>query len=216
MQFETGVHTSLVKRIQNRNPTAGQFREGLVDKACGPLRPRIEIGPGQRAGKCRVRGQPEVAARSRCPAQLLHCPFLAALWIQTRRREALQHGVIRGVTGYQLPLQMRRQLGHFESGRANHSSNVVAVGLALGGLFQIEQARIPSGNLHTRKSQTCGPARHVLQRVERRRIACKLRQKDSWSFNRLHCRLSRRVSHPRRVCVVAPVRETTNQEVPLF
>ena len=138
MRCQTGIHTGRVKVVQNRNPTTGEFGERLVDQACGALRPGVEVGPSQRAGKGRVRSQPEVTARSRRPAQLLHRPFLAALCVQTRGRETFQHGVVRGVAGHQLPLQVSRQLRHFESGRANHSANVVAVGLALGRLFQIE------------------------------------------------------------------------------
>ena len=51
MQFIAEVHALLVKTIEDRCPAPSQFRERLINQGDIARRPRIEIGPGQRAGK---------------------------------------------------------------------------------------------------------------------------------------------------------------------
>jgi hypothetical protein len=41
MNFIGQIHTSLFIGIQNRTPPPTEFGKGLVDQACGALRPRV-------------------------------------------------------------------------------------------------------------------------------------------------------------------------------
>ncbi len=188
VQFVADIDAGLVEGIQNRQPAPAQFLKSLIDQPRRPLRPGIEERPRQRARKSRVRIQAQVAAGFGRKKQLVRRPRLAGFHVacQLRRRKAFQQCVEGRVAGHQLPLQVRGKLGDRKPGITHHAANFIAVGLAFGGQFQIEQAPILGRNLHPGKSQARRPLRHSLERVEGRRILCKLRQKNSRSFDRLH------------------------------
>src|SRR5689334_11390544 len=49
MNLETQIHSRLVKGIQYGQPAGSQLIECGLDQSGGPLRPGINIGPGQRS-----------------------------------------------------------------------------------------------------------------------------------------------------------------------
>src|SRR5437899_500291 len=100
--------------------------------------------------------------------------------------EGVECGVVRGMHGHQLTLQMRGQLGHLEPALRQDALYFVTVGLALGGLLEVEQSRVPGRDLDPFEAESSGPAGDGFQVVERWRIARELRQKYGGSFDRPH------------------------------
>src|SRR5206468_650053 len=74
----------------------------------------------------------------------------------------------------------------FDAVRSQGPANFVAIGVTLGGTFQIEQSSVPGRNLHAFVAERRRPARDCIQVVERRGIAGKLREKDSWASDCSH------------------------------
>ena len=117
MNLVADVDAGGVERIQDRTPAARQLVERSLDQAGGPLRPRIQIRPGERAGERRVRLEPEMLRSARGLEHLLHRPLLPRLRIAAHLlgREAVERFVVRGMHGDQLALQMRRELGDLQT-----------------------------------------------------------------------------------------------------
>src|ERR1700704_6283630 len=76
MDLIAEIHAGLIIRIQDRTPAAGKFVEGGLDQTRRPLRPRIEEGPGQRAGKAEAGFESKPAGRLRGLDQLIRRPAL--------------------------------------------------------------------------------------------------------------------------------------------
>ncbi|MNL28787.1 hypothetical protein D3C87_1504470 [compost metagenome] len=55
VNFVADVDARLVEGVEDRRPAAGQLVEGLFDQPSRALWPGVEIGPGQRARKGRMR-----------------------------------------------------------------------------------------------------------------------------------------------------------------
>ena len=89
--------------------------------------------------------------------------------------------------GDKLALQMGGKLGDFETRFADRAEDFVAVGLALGGALQVEEARVPRGNLDADEAEAGGPVSHAAQSVEWCFVAGELREENSWSFDGFHC-----------------------------
>ena len=68
------VNAALVKGIQNRAPTRGQFIECSFDQPRRPLRPGVKVGPRQGAAERGMGLQPQPARRLGGVLQLLDCP----------------------------------------------------------------------------------------------------------------------------------------------
>src|SRR3546814_2907607 len=92
----------------------------LLDQSRRALRPRIEIGPGERARKTRMGIKAQSPARLGGEVELLDRPFLPLGRLALHRvgRESVELGVIGGMPRNQLALQMRRTLGD-QIGRAH-------------------------------------------------------------------------------------------------
>ena len=140
------VHAGAVERVEDRAPTFRQLVERLFDQAGRARRPRVEIGPGQRAGERRVRRQAQIRRRLGRVQHLLHGPLLARRRIAAHlgRGEAVEAGVVGRVHGHELALQVGRQLGDLQPVLRQRALHFVAIGLALGGVLQVEQAGRPS------------------------------------------------------------------------
>ncbi len=65
VDLEAGIDAGAVEGVEQRPPALGQLVERGLDQTGGALRPRVEIGPRQRAGERRVGGEPE-PPRSLC------------------------------------------------------------------------------------------------------------------------------------------------------
>src|SRR3546814_12686485 len=89
--------SDLLEHIEDRAPASAKLGESLLDEPRGPLRPGIDIGPGERAGKGRVRRQAEASARLRRQLDLLDRPRLplGGLAADVLRREAVEQAVVR-------------------------------------------------------------------------------------------------------------------------
>src|SRR3546814_3394217 len=89
----------------------------LLDQSRRALRPRIEIGPGERARKTRMGIKAQSPARLGGEVELLDRPFLPLGRLALHRvgRESVELGVIGGMHRNQLALQMRRKLGDLDA-----------------------------------------------------------------------------------------------------
>jgi hypothetical protein len=189
MNFVAAIDTCRFEGIQNRAPAQREFIEGGFDQAGGSLRPRVKIGPGERAGKRCMVSKTQVLRRFRRQQQLIDRPCLSCGGIATYlgRRKTIEHLVVSRMNGNQLTLQMRGQLGQLQSVIVERGPHVVAIGFALRRLCKIKQAAIPARHLHTDEAQARGPLRDVIQGIEWRLIAGKLREKNRRAFDCLHC-----------------------------
>jgi hypothetical protein len=88
--------------------------------------------------------------------------------------------------GDQLALEVGRQFSHLQAALLQYPFDLVAIGLALGGLLQVEQAAVPGRDLQPLEAESRGPVGDGGQAVERRRIAGELRQKDRGPLDRPH------------------------------
>ena len=100
--------------------------------------------------------------------------------------KSVKRRVIGRVHRNQLTLQMSGQFGHFDAIGLCLSFELVAIGLGCGRLVQIEQARVPTGHLYALVSTIGGPFGDGLPGIERRVVACKLRQKQRRAFDGFH------------------------------
>ena len=102
------------------------------------------------------------------------------------RGEAVEGDVVRGMYGDELTLEVRREFRDREAVVGDDAADGLRVGFALGGAFEIEQSRVPSGDLHAFVAELGGPRADVVQRVEWRVVTCKLREKNGGSLDRFH------------------------------
>ena len=187
----TEVDTGRVKGIEDRPPAFRQFVEGRLDQSGRALRPGVDVGPGERAGKGDMRAEAEVTGSLCGTEQLVDGPFLARTRIAAHlgRREAVKGLVVSRMHRHQLALQMRRQLGDFDAVAGRHARDLVAVGLGLRCLFQVEQPAVPTGNLHTLVAEIGRPGANRFERIERRLVARELSQKYRRPLHRFHLSL---------------------------
>src|SRR3989454_6219959 len=193
MNLEAGVDAVFLEYVENRTPAPRQLVECSLDQTGRPLRPGIEVGPREGTRERGMLGYAEPARRSRRELHLLDRPRgpRRPIAADFGRRESVEWGVVRGMHGHQLALQMRRQLRHLEPALGKDALYFVTVGLALGRFAEVEQAAIPAGDLHALEAEPRGPAGDGLQVVERRRIARELRQENGRPFDRPHRASSR-------------------------
>src|SRR5262245_117672 len=188
MDLEAGVDALLIEGIENRTPALGELVERGLDQPGGPLRPGIHVGPRERPRKRGVLSDAEPARRLRRILDLLDRPRRACrrLAADFGRREGIEGGVVRGMHGDQLALQMRRELGDLEPALGQDAFHLVTVGLALGRLLEIEEASVPAWDLDALETEPRSPAGDALEVVEWRCIASELRQEDGRTFDRFH------------------------------
>jgi hypothetical protein len=188
MDLVADIDARLLEGVEDRSPALGQLIERRLDQAGRPLRPRIEIGPGQGAGEGGMLGDAEPARRLGGELALLDRPGGARLRPAAHLRcgEAVEGRVVGGMHGDQLALQMRRQLGHLQAALGQDPLHLVAISLALGRLLQIEQPPVPAGDLQALEAELRGPVGDGWQAVERRRVAGELGEEDGRAFDRLH------------------------------
>ncbi len=181
MNLISEVDALCIEGVEDRPPAFREFGEGFFDQSRGALRPRVEIGPGERARKSRVGIKTEPPARFGGKMKLLDRPFLPLGWLALQRigREGIELRVVSGVHRDQLALQMRRQLGDLDPRLAAGTGKLVAIILTLGGLDEIDAAAVPGRNLDADIARIRHPARRRGQCVERRRVAHELREEYS-------------------------------------
>jgi hypothetical protein len=103
----------------------------------------------------------------------------------------------------QLPLQMGGELGQLEAEAVQHTQQLIAIGLALSGLLQVEEPFIPTRDLDTLEAQAGGPSGYVFQVVEGFLISGKLGQEDCRPLHSFH-----KLTHPARVRLLVTARST--------
>jgi hypothetical protein len=120
--------------------------------------------------------------------QLVDGPFLPGLGVAAHFRcgEGVEDGVVGRVDGHQLALQVRRQLGDLDSRLAADAGDLVAIIFRCRRLAEIEQSGVPGGDLDALVAERGGPFGDRFQRIERRRVAAELGEKDRRSLHRLH------------------------------
>ena len=148
MDFVGDVDAGLVIRVEDRLPALGELLERRLDQARRALRPWIEIGPRERAGEGRVAVSPMLRRLGR-RQQLLDRPFLALGGrLHLGRREGVERLVVGRVDRDELALQMGRQFGDREPVAFRDPGDLVAIGLRVRGLGEIEQPAVPGRDLH--------------------------------------------------------------------
>ena len=133
-----------------------------------------------------------LAGRPRCfdalaaSVQLLDGPLLPRLAVlpHRRRRESVESLVEGGVHGDELALQVGRQLRDHQAVARHRPGDLVAIGLRLGGLGEIEEPRVPGGDLHALVAQSGRPAADRVEGIERGGVARELRQEQARAFHR--------------------------------
>src|SRR5580704_7467204 len=85
-----------------------------------------------------------------------------------------------------LALEMGRELAHDDADIGELALDLVAIGLAVEGLVEIEEAAIPGRNLDGLVAVTLGPAPDAFERVVGRRVSRELRKKKPWAFEGPH------------------------------
>src|SRR5437867_5469007 len=110
VDLEAGVDPVLVEDVENRTPAPRRLVERRLDQTGRPLRPGIEVGPRESTRERGMLGHAEPARRARRELHLLDRPGgpRRRLPADLRCRERVECGVIRGMHGHQLALQMRR------------------------------------------------------------------------------------------------------------
>src|SRR5580658_7860520 len=120
--------------------------------------------------------------------ELLHRPLLSRsrVIVNGGGCEAVKECVIGGVHGYQLSLQVCRELGDLQAGILYDAFDLVGVCFAFGGLLKVDNAAVPAGQLNADIAVACGPFADGGEPVEWRLVAEKLRQEYSWPFYSRH------------------------------
>ena len=180
MDLVADVDPVLLGEVEDRPPAPRQLLEGRLDQPRRPLRPGIGIGPGQRAGEGRHRRQPHALRRLQRHAHLLHRPLLPRLRVAAhlRRREAVEERVIGRMHRHQLPLQVRRELGHLDAVGLGHALDLVAIVLRGRRLLQVEELPGPGRHLHADIAAVGRPPGDPVPGVEGRRVAGELSEEQ--------------------------------------
>ena len=188
MQLEADVHAGLVIGVEDRLPALRELVERGLDQPRRARRPRVQVGPGERARERHAGVQAEIARGLGGREHLLDRPALARFRIAAhrRRREAVEARVVGRMHRDQLALEVRRELGDLDPGLAADAGHLVAVRLRPRRLLEIEQPRVPGRDLDALVAEHRGPLRDPRERVERRRVARELGEEDRRSLHRLH------------------------------
>ena len=120
--------------------------------------------------------------------QLIDRPFLPLGGIAANLGgcERISWNIEGGVERYKLTLQMARKFCDLQTMLCECTPKIIAIGLAFGSQFQINDARIPAWNLHAVKAFARCPSGQAVERVEGGFIGRKLREKNAGAFNRTH------------------------------
>ncbi len=188
MDLITHVDAVFVRMIEDRRPAAGKLVEGGLDQTGRALRPGIDVGPGERAGKGGMRRDAEMLRGCDRHLHLLDRPFLTCLRIAAhfRRSEAVEGVIIGRMHGDQLPLKMGGQFGHFDTVLAGDTGELVAVILRRGSLSEVDQLASPGRHLHTEITLVGRPFGDAVPAVKRRLVSGKLTEKNARTLDRLH------------------------------
>ena len=189
MELEADVDALLVVRVEDRPPALGEFVERGVDQAFGPRRPGIEERPGERAGEgdLGVRGRGcgwPCAASVTCSTA--HSWRAFGLPRTCGRGERVEPVVIDRIDRHELALQVGRELGDLDAVLLRDAAQLLAVGLAFGGLLEVDQPASQVGNLHALVAEPGRPAADPVEGVERRRVAGELGEEDRRTLDRFH------------------------------
>ena len=103
--------------------------------------------------------------------------------VQMRGRKTVECQIIGRMNGNQLALKMGRKLRDFDTGIGANAFDFVAIGLAFGGLVEVEQTAVEGGDLDAFVSEIRGPLRDRRKTVEWGFVARKLCQKNCGSFD---------------------------------
>ena len=117
--------------------------------------------------------------------QLVDRPFLpfGGLAVHGGRREGVECLVIRRMDGDELSLEMGRELGDLDAVRFRDAEHLVAIGLRLCRLLEVEDAAVPARDLHALVAERRRPFADGGKRVERRRVARELGKEDGWPLD---------------------------------
>ena len=189
MDLEAEVDPVLVVHVEDRPPPAALLGETLLDQPRRPLGIGVEIGPGEGAGEADVLGQAEAAGDTRGLAHLIGGPLAALLRIAAHRGRALpvEQRVIGRMDRHHLALEMRRELADGDPDVGESPLDLIAIGLALVSLVEIEKAVVPGGNLDRLVAEVLGPTSDAGERIVRRRIARELSKKEARALDGPHC-----------------------------
>jgi hypothetical protein len=105
---------------------------------------------------------------------------------RTWNTKAIERRVIGRMHRDELPLEMGREFGDLQTFLRQDALHLIAIGLRLRRLLQIEQPLVPGRDLHALEAEAGGPFGDRRQRVERRRVAGELSQENRRTFDGFH------------------------------
>src|SRR5690606_35691741 len=128
-------------------------------------------------------------------AELARCPLGPGCRVVAyfRRSEGGKHGLVCGMCGQQLPLQLGGQLRNGEDVRCESAGDFVAVVAALGSKTQVEQLRVRGRYLDAGIAERCRPLCHVVECVKRWLASRELGKEYAGSFHGVPPLISKQV-----------------------
>ena len=152
------------------------------------LRPRIDIGPGERAAERLDDVHTQALRRNGGDLHLPGRPGLPRLGIsvQAFRREGVIEGVVGRMNGDKLTLKRGHQFGGCQPVFFQRPRDLVGIGPAFGATVEVEEAGVRARELQPLIAEACRPLGDRRETVKRRPIARKLRDEQRRSFDRAH------------------------------
>src|SRR5271166_246893 len=205
MELISDVAAGVVERVEDRRPAFGELLERRLDQARRALRPGIEKRPGERAGEGRMGGEAEALRRLGGLHHVFDRPFppFRRLAPYLLRREGVECVVVSRIHGDELGGHVAGEFGDRQAVALGDAGDLVAIGLRLRRLVDVDEPVDPGRNLHALVAERGRPPAHAVERIERRRVADELIQEnrrtlDVASHNRSFARCSARLSKVKR------------------
>ena len=185
------VDARVLEHVENRAPARGEFGESRIHQSRRSLRPRVHHRPEQGTGERDMRRETEVRAGPGREFDLCDGPLGAfgRLAVEFGRGETVEQAVVGRVHRDQLAFEVGGEFGDLDAAVTHATGQLIAVGLALGRLGDIDERRVADGHLDAHESQVRRPLRHGLDVVERILVGHELGEKDRRSLECLHLSL---------------------------
>jgi len=148
-----------VEFVEDGKPACRQLFKACFHQTRGPLGPGIESWPEQGSAKGSMGIEPKVIGGFGGIFQLLYCPLLAGgrVVVYCSGGKAVEKGVIGRVYGYQLSLQVGRQLGDLEAGILYDAFDLIRIGFTFGCFLEVDDPAVPTGKLNADITVSGGP-----------------------------------------------------------
>src|SRR5271163_649174 len=185
MELVANVDARVVEGVEDRFPALRKLFERGLDQPGRALRPGVDEGPGQRAGKRGMRCEPQALRRLGAFLQMLDRPLLPLRRLAPNLLggETVKGFVIGWVYGDELSRDVTCEFGDRQAMRLRGPAEFIAIGLRLSSFADVDEAINPGRDLHALVAQRRRPLAHAAERIKRRCVAGELRQKNRRALN---------------------------------